>query len=158
MLLALMRHGKAEPKKPGMSDDERELTLEGREEVLRTIRVLNLRPRYVVSSPLRRALQTAELVSRAIGGVEVQTRRELVPEIFRLEELRTLLASLNAGKDDVIMIVGHSPSLEDVVQELLNGFRIYLPPASLVCLEVKYPELSDALIRLYIRPEYLTPP
>ncbi len=153
-----MRHGKAEPKKPGILDDERQLTPEGREEVLRTVRVLNLRPRYVVSSPLKRALQTAELVSKVMGDVEVQARRELVPEIFGLEELRALLVSLNADKDDVIMLVGHSPSLEDVIQELLNGFRVYLPPASLACLEVKYPELSDASIKLYIRPDYLKPP
>lgn len=155
VLLAFARHGRSEPLKPGMMDDERRLTSEGREEVIKMFQILSLKPKYVISSPLKRALETAELALELLGGVEMISRHELVPESFDLESLRSLLDSLNVSDDETVMLIGHSPSLEDVIQELLNGLRIYLPPASLACLEVKYPDLSNASLKLYIRPEYI---
>ncbi|MEM0085435.1 MAG: histidine phosphatase family protein, partial [Zestosphaera sp.] len=71
MLIALMRHGEAEPKKPGVSDDERSLTQDGRLQVIKVASVLGLKPRYVVSSPLKRALETAEIVAGILGVSEV---------------------------------------------------------------------------------------
>ncbi|MEM0015101.1 MAG: histidine phosphatase family protein [Zestosphaera sp.] len=155
MLLAFMRHGRAEPLRPGMSDDERRLTPEGRDEAVKVIQILDLRPKYVVSSIVKRALETAELASKLLGGVEILPRRELTPELFNLESLKNLLTNLDLSDGETVMLIGHSPSIEDVIQELLNGFRLYLPPASLACLEVKHPELSEASLKLYIRPDYI---
>lgn len=155
MFLVLMRHGKAEPKKPGIPDDERPLTQEGRLQVAKVARILALKPKYVVSSPLKRALETAELVADILGVNEILQRSELLPEYFDLSSLKHLLDSMGLNDKDVIMLIGHSPSLEDVIRELLGGFRIYLSPGALACLEVKYPDLSDSSLRLYLRPELI---
>ncbi|MEM0244347.1 MAG: histidine phosphatase family protein [Zestosphaera sp.] len=155
MLIALMRHGEAEPKKPGVSDDERSLTQDGRLQVIKVASVLGLKPRYVVSSPLKRALETAEIVAGILGVSEVLQRDELLPEYFSLNNLRHLLNSMSLDNKDVVMLVGHSPSLEEVIQELLGGFRIYLSPGALACLEVRYPDLSNSSLKLYLRPELI---
>lgn len=153
MLLSLMRHGEAEPKKPGVSDDERSLTQDGRVQVIKVARVLNLRPKYVISSPLKRALETAEIMAEIMGVGEVLQRSELLPEYFNLDSLRYLLDSVSLDDKDAVLLIGHSPSLEETIQELLGGFRIYLSPGTLVCLEVKYPDLSSSSLKLYLRPE-----
>ena len=70
MILYFVRHGKAVPAKDG-NDAARELSSEG-EEQLRSAaplwRRVNLRSDVVFSSPLPRAMRSAELVCEAIGG------------------------------------------------------------------------------------------
>ncbi len=155
MLLVLMRHGEAEPKKPGVSDDERSLTQEGRLQVVKVARTLALKPKYVISSPIKRALETAEIIAEVLGTSKVLQRSELLPEYFDLDSLKHLLDSVSPHDEDTIVLVGHSPSIEDVIQELLGGFRIYLSPGALACLEVKYPGLSSSSLKLYLRPELI---
>ncbi|MEO3993008.1 MAG: histidine phosphatase family protein [Desulfurococcaceae archaeon TW002] len=155
MFLVLMRHGEAESKEPGVSDSERPLTQEGRLQVAKVARVFGLRPKYVVSSPLKRALETAEIVAEVLGVSEILQRNELLPEYFDSDNLRYLLNSMSLDDKDTILLVGHSPSLEDVIQELLGGFRIYLSPGALVCLEVRHPDLSSSSLKLYLRPELI---
>lgn len=155
MFLVLMRHGEAESKKPGVPDSERSLTQDGRSQVAKVARVLGLRPKYVVSSPLKRALETAEIVAEILGVSEILQRSELLPEYFDLDSLRCLLNSISIDDKDAILLVGHSPSLEEVIQELLGGFRIYLSPGALACLEVRYPDLSNSSLKLYLRPELI---
>ncbi|MCC6033408.1 MAG: histidine phosphatase family protein [Desulfurococcaceae archaeon] len=155
MLLLFMRHGEAEPKKPGISDDERSLTQDGRAQAIKVAKILDLRPKYVISSPLKRALETAEVVAEALGVKEILQRNELLPEYFDLDSLKYLLSSVGLEDRDIVLLVGHSPSLEDVIQELLGGFRIYLSPGALACLEVKYPDLGSSSLKLYLRPEFI---
>ena len=73
MILYFLRHGKAGSPRAA-NDDARELT-EGRPAALRAAaplwRRLNLRPDVVISSPLPRALRTAELFCEAVGGTPV---------------------------------------------------------------------------------------
>ncbi len=70
MILYFLRHGKAGSPRAA-NDDARELTANG-EDALRAAaplwRRLNLRPDVVLSSPLPRALRTAELFCEAVGG------------------------------------------------------------------------------------------
>lgn len=155
MFLILMRHGEAEPKKPGVPDDERSLTQDGRTQVAKVAKILGLKPKYIVSSPLKRALETAEIIAEILGVGEVFERNELLPEYFDLDNLKYLLNTMSLDDKDVILLVGHSPSFEDVIQDLLGGFRIYLSPGALVCLEIKYPDFSSSSLKLYLRPELI---
>ncbi len=155
MFLLFMRHGEAEPKKPGISDDERRLTQEGRVQVIKVAKILDLRPKYIISSPLKRALETAEIVAEILGVNEILQRHELLPEYLDLDNLRNLLNSTGLEDRDTVLLVGHSPSLEEAIQELLGGFRIYLSPGALACLEVKHPDLSNSSLKLYLRPEFI---
>ena len=67
-----MRHGKAEPRSDAKPDFERELTSVGRKKVKQAAQGLarclyNDRNVQIWSSPVKRALQTAELVRNEFG-------------------------------------------------------------------------------------------
>ena len=84
MELYLLRHGIAEDGKPGRPDSERALTDEGREKlrrVLKRARSAGVDPTVILSSPYRRALETAEAAAGELGykGKIVRTNA-LVPE------------------------------------------------------------------------------
>src|SRR5918911_164568 len=71
MRLFFLRHGIAEPGHSGLSDFDRQLTNEGRaelEDVAHGLRQLKIRPDRLLSSPLVRARQTAEVVAPALAA------------------------------------------------------------------------------------------
>ncbi len=121
MLVVFMRHAKAAEAKPGERDEDRRLTSEGVEEAVAVSRLLP-RVRMVYSSPLRRAVETAEIVSH-LHGAEYRVIEELAPGRY--------LKDLEPYFTDRALFVGHSPYVEDCVSEL-SGFRTSLPTAGAV--------------------------
>ena len=74
MQIYLLRHGIAEDAKPGRPDSERALTDEGRAKlrrVLKRARTADVTPSLILSSPYRRAMETAprsDTSSPPVGG------------------------------------------------------------------------------------------
>jgi phosphohistidine phosphatase len=144
--LYIMRHGPAEDRAASGKDFDRALTAPGRErvrDVARALREGGEEPHAIVSSPLVRALQTAEIVAAAVkladrGGV-VETRRELAPEGDALGLVKQLVA---AGAKRV-MLVGHEPDLADLAAHLGGrDFRAGLQKAMVVGLSTQ-PEAAE---------------
>ena len=86
MKLFVMRHGPAEDESPSGRDHDRVLSPKGRGRVHAVALALieaSERPGVIVTSPLARALQTAEIVAAALGRVgkepTLTVRRELEP-------------------------------------------------------------------------------
>jgi phosphohistidine phosphatase len=134
VILYFCRHGRAEP---SSSDDEaRRLTNEG-EAALRAAgplwQRLNLRPDVVLSSPLIRARQTAELVCAAIG-VE---RTPILDERLRPGAGWPDLAQAMAAHPDArrVLFVGHEPDLSSAMVLLSGAHSVRMRPGSLACLE-----------------------
>jgi phosphohistidine phosphatase len=121
--LYIMRHGPAEDHAASGRDEDRALTPSGRERVRSVARVLVAHdepPLWIVSSPLVRALQTAEIVAAAtkLGdrGGSVEASRELAPGGDGVELVKALL------KDEKkrVMFVGHEPDLSGLVSLLVG--------------------------------------
>ncbi len=115
MELWVIRHAIAAPALPGQSDDERPLTAEGRDAFLplaEALKALQVRPSLVLSSPLVRAHQTAELLAPALG-CPLHTS-ELLAEPPSAE----LLAGLG---DRDVALVGHEPWVSQLVAWLVLG-------------------------------------
>ena len=133
MILLFLRHGKAGSPRP-KDDDARELTEKGRA-ALRAAeplwRRLDLRPDVVISSPLPRALQTAELFCEAVGGEPV-TDDGLLPGATWGRMARALAAHPDASR---VMFVGHEPDLSAAMVELTGAASIRLRKGGLGCLE-----------------------
>lgn len=106
MRLFFLRHGLAEPGSNQLGDFDRALTVEGRAEVdrvTRGLRQLKVRPDPILSSPLVRARQTAEIVAPVIGG-----RLEIVDELSAgapPDAFLQLTRRYNAV--EALMFVGH---------------------------------------------------
>lgn len=120
MKLYLLRHGKADWSDWDRPDDERPLTKEGKREVrriARLLRELNVMPSVILSSPLPRAWQTAEIAAGALG---VALREEpTLRKGFSAAKLRTLVKRAKGGD---LMLVGHDPDFTNVIRSLTGGF------------------------------------
>ena len=121
MKLYVMRHGPAEDESASGRDFDRALTPSGRDRVrhvARTLVELDEAPREIVSSPLVRALQTAEIVAAATElshrGERVSARRELAPG----GPVERLVSELAADAHRRVLITGHEPDLSQFVAEV----------------------------------------
>lgn len=114
--LLLWRHGLAEERHPDRSDGDRALTAEG---IQRTLAVaeqlhhLQLGCDRLLSSPLRRAVQTAELGVGAGLAADFTVEARLVPG----GDPRPLL---QPGSWRRLGLVGHEPDLGDLASGLLG--------------------------------------
>src|SRR6184192_2100311 len=92
MELYFLRHGEADWPDWKRSDDERPLTKRGKKEmrdVAKFVADLKVRPDLIVTSPLPRALQTAEI---AADYLKAKLRKdELLAPGFGIDQLRTVL-------------------------------------------------------------------
>jgi phosphohistidine phosphatase len=122
MRVTLIRHGEAGEDAP--RDELRALTLRGRAEVSRVGQALRRRGgafTVIVSSPLVRALQTAEIVAAEVNYQgRVMVSEALVPE-GRVSRAVALLSSL-VGEGSVA-VVAHEPILSGLAGALVGKDR-----------------------------------
>ena len=154
MKLYVMRHGPAEDDSPG-GDAHRALTPAGRDRVRDVAKALVAAgevPKLVVSSPLVRALQTAEIV-HAYAKIEapVQVHPAVGPHGPALDFVRDLAAR---GKKR-LMIVGHEPDCSILVATLV-GRPLTLPFTKAMVAALRIPnEGGDAVMRFTLDPKSL---
>lgn len=124
MELYILRHGEAGKRIPtGGNDSQRALTATGRqevEEVADALSALDLNFNLIASSPLKRSLQTAQIVAKTlkIKKGNVEEWGELKPEGNRAE----LYHRLGQFKQESsVLIVGHEPYLSNTISELVFG-------------------------------------
>lgn len=140
MEIYLFRHGIAEDAKPGRPDAERALTEEGKTkvaEVIRTARRAGVEPSLIVSSPYKRAIETARIAADGFGyeGDIVKTDA-LVPH-GSPEKVWTELREYR--EESAILLAGHEPLMSQIVTYLLAapGLRVEMKKAALVRIDVE---------------------
>jgi phosphohistidine phosphatase len=123
--LYVMRHGPAEDQAHSGIDGDRALTTSGRARVAavaKTLSELEEEPLAIFTSPLVRAVQTAEIVALVtkLGdrGGSMEVRRAVGPGGDGAELAHTLAGE---GRKRV-MLVGHEPDLSEVVGRLVGSF------------------------------------
>jgi len=137
VILYFLRHGKAgqgDPMDP--ADDGRELTASGvaaLEAAVTLWQRLNLRPDVVISSPLPRALQTAEVFVSAMGlHREVVVDDHLRPGADWGDFARALAAHRDARR---VLFAGHEPDLSSAVSVLTGARAIRMRKGAVACVE-----------------------
>lgn len=156
MILYFLRHGDAGTQASGMADDERLLTDDGIA-ALRSAaplwRRLNLRPDVVLTSPLARARQTADLFCEAIGG-EPMADDGLRPGASWGNLARAMSAHPDARR---VLFVGHEPDLSSAIAELSGAGSVRMRKGSLACLEFYgIPEAGAGEIAWLLDPDLYT--
>jgi phosphohistidine phosphatase len=140
MDLYVLRHGTAIARGEWEgSDGGRPLTDEGREEMVRVaaaLAKLGLGLDLIVTSPLARALQTAEVVAEHLGMQDKMVLDERLGAGFGAGRLPKVLRTYADAKS--LMLVGHEPGLSEAVGTLVGG-RIILKKGG-----VAYVQLADA--------------
>lgn len=137
MNLYLIRHSIAENISLDKKDFDRELTSEGKSVIAKTsqawknyINQLDI----VLSSPLTRAVQTAEIISS-----NLQTNQNLIKDNNLGTGSRTsdLIELLNSLDYENVAVVGHQPDLSIHINNFCGtgSFNLVFPPAALAKIE-----------------------
>ena len=119
MDIYFLRHGEADWPDWEKSDDERPLTKRGKKEmheVAKFLKRVKARPALIVTSPLPRASQTAEIAAEHLK-VECREDKLLVPGFGR-QELERLLKKY---PEESMMIVGHEPDFSHAISRLTGA-------------------------------------
>jgi phosphohistidine phosphatase len=124
MQLYMVRHGVAvDPSSPLVtSDSQRALTERGRAEMAlhaRALKRMDIAFEAVLTSPLVRAMQTAEIVCRVLECPErLVVCNELAPGC-QARSLGPVLQGYASAK--AVALVGHNPDFEDMAGALIGG-------------------------------------
>jgi phosphohistidine phosphatase len=136
MKLYFLRHGIAEDGTGAMRDFDRALTSEGRTQ-LDSIAValvrMGVKPNLVLSSPLVRARETAEIVAPVLGAP-----LELADELAAGCHFDDLQRMLHRYTQEALMVVGHEPDFSAHAARLINADErgIVLKKAGLIRIEI----------------------
>jgi phosphohistidine phosphatase len=123
--LLVVRHAIAEQKeefaRTGKDDSQRPLTVDGRRKMRRGtagLRAVVPAIDVLATSPLLRAVQTAEILAAVYDGRNMVTVKELSPDSEFPPFLRWLRTQDAGG---TVAIVGHEPHLSGLTSWLLTG-------------------------------------
>jgi phosphohistidine phosphatase len=140
--LFILRHGEAGQRvSAGRGDFQRSLTTAGQNEVsdiAKSLKELGTKFDVVITSPLKRAHQTAAIVAKTLKmEKKMQDWAELSPEGNRLD-LYNKLSQLK--QQSSVLVVGHEPYLSKMVSEIIfdgnNGGRIDLKKTGLARIRI----------------------
>lgn len=129
--LLLLRHAKSSWKHPELPDHDRPLNKRGKRDAPRIAKIIRdkgLVPDLIMSSTAKRARKTAKIVAKTCGYTgEV----ELTPALYHAGP-STYIGTLSHQADERqrIMLVGHNPGLEELL-EMLVGRMELIPTATL---------------------------
>jgi phosphohistidine phosphatase len=123
MNLYLMRHANAGiGRENPILDAKRSLVKEGKEQCIlmaRTLSALKVQVDVIVSSPLKRALQTAQLVGTELGyDARVEISQAMGPEAD-FAAFQRMLAHYSGFEG--VLAVGHNPNVFQFLGRLITG-------------------------------------
>ena len=163
MKLYLVRHGIAQERLGGavLNDSQRPLTDEGRAEtrqVAHALRKLGVKAEVVVTSPLTRARQTAEIFNEVLGhGDEVKITDSLAPGGSTASVYR-FFQKLNHAEE--VFCVGHEPDIGKLAAALMwAGPELDIPFKKAGVLRVDVPDVPPTIpgtLKWFITPKIAT--
>ena len=140
----LMRHGKSIRGPEYKNDFERPLAERGKRDAVlmgELVRQLGMIPDLIISSSAKRALKTAK---RAATALKYKQDIESLKDLYLsgsqayIEVLKRMDNSLKS-----VMLVGHNPDMEDLVQILCDDV-VTMPTSAVVRIDVEMDNWSDA--------------
>jgi phosphohistidine phosphatase len=145
--LLILRHGKAESaERVDKTDFERTLTARG-ESNSRAIGIYvaekGLTPDLIVTSMAARALATARNIAAQCGDVALEENDTVYGAYSN--DLLSIILELDESLSTV-MIVGHNPTLENIVDELTDSYDTVMKTCSLAILKTTKKSWSEIQI------------
>jgi phosphohistidine phosphatase len=124
MDVILIRHAKAGTRDPNSwpDDDLRPLTAEGQVEhraAMRIAKKMGVKFDFLVSSPLKRARETADIIAAVYRWVEEPQVAAELGHAFSIAAVTKLLAKF--PPDSRVALVGHEPDFSALTAALIGG-------------------------------------
>ncbi|HLY25286.1 MAG TPA: phosphohistidine phosphatase SixA [Aggregatilineales bacterium] len=154
--LYLLRHGVAFEREEWQDKDDelRPLTKKGiakMEAEAKALKHSELNIEYVISSPLTRAAQTAQIVADALDKKVVESK--LLKPGCDLKALATLLKEYDGTER--ILIVGHEPDFSTLIGQIVGGGSVELRKGGIACCELNSVKPPKGTLRWLLTPEWL---
>jgi phosphohistidine phosphatase len=150
--LYLVRHATAEDREtPGLPDEARRLTEQGQAEAslaARALNVMRISPKAVLTSPLRRCVETARPIA-ALLEAPLTTERLLAPG-FEATELAAISERYADARS--LILIGHEPDMSSVIRHL-SGANVSMPKGGIARLEVHSLRVGTGELRYLLRPK-----
>ena len=146
MQLYFLRHGEADWPSWQKSDDERPLTKRGKKEMHEVgafLARLKVRPDLILTSPLPRASQTAEIAAEHLKS-KCREEQQLAPG-FGPAELEQII---NKHSPESLMIVGHEPDFTRTISAL-TGASLKLSKGGVALLDLDLSSRKGRLLWLF---------
>lgn len=159
MRLYFLRHGQAESRSSWIGDDDqRPLTSAGRKSLQREAHALaalglDLELDLVITSPLARALATAEIVADELNLRDRLIVDERLAHGFGPEQLAAIAAEHAAAA--ALLLVGHEPDFSATIAALVGGPSLTLKKGGLARVDTPDVSLVDAALVWLLPPRML---
>lgn len=140
MQLWLVRHAEAEELRVGITDAQRALTKKGKKRWKKGVRGLDdlgVRFDFLAHSPLRRAVETADLATPILRGESAVTTDLARPPSDALLDFLRDASDASTPPLERVAVVGHEPWLTDLAVWLVFDWRSALSPTSPPWLELE---------------------
>ncbi len=150
MKVYFLRHADATWPNWDRPDDERPLTKKGKKQTRRVAKALanvGVNPSAILTSPLPRAAETADIASQQLGVDS--TVEPALGKGFNPYQLSQILAR-HAGQD--IMLVGHEPDFSTVIAAVTGG-TVKLPKGGVVRVDIADPKSARGELAWLITPK-----
>jgi phosphohistidine phosphatase len=140
MEIYLLRHGIAEDRAPTGRDADRRLTEEGKEKlrrVLERVHAARVQPEAILSSPLKRAIETAEIAARQLG---FEGKIERIDELKPDSTPQRIWDAIRERRGcPSVLLTGHDPLFSSTVSFLLGSTRnmIHFRKGAIVRIDVE---------------------
>lgn len=121
MMLYIVRSGQAVAPTGARTDAERPLTHDGAErmrDVAHALRLVGVLPDVILTSPLARAEETADILQRELGE---RTRLETCAALSPGHDAAEVMEELSRWRVTSAVIVGHEAQLAELISMLLTG-------------------------------------
>jgi len=162
MEIILIRHAKAEARDPNSwpDDDQRPLTAEGRAEqraASRAMKKMGVKFDFLLTSPLVRARETADLVAKGYRWTEAPQVVEELGHGYAVGAIIKLLAKFPPAA--AVAMVGHEPDLSDLAGALTTRdgrLSIAVKKSGVVGIEFDGPaEAGKGTLLYHLKPGHL---
>jgi len=122
MELFILRHGEAGQRSASSAGDrKRPLTSTGKleiSEIAKALKIIGLKFDLILTSPLKRAYDTATIVSKVFHIVnKVQVWNELAPEGKKTDLYRKIS---ELKEEYIVLMVGHQPLLGEMANDMIH--------------------------------------
>lgn len=162
MELYLLRHAMAVDPSPELRDADRTVTDEGRERLRRSTRCwdsLGVVVDLILTSPLLRARETAEIAAKALGIADrIEVCPALAPSAAPVDIIKTLAPRCH--DEHRVMVVGHEPDLGRLISLLVcgddrAGFRMKKAGLTKLAVDALAPAGRSAVLEWHLWPRHM---
>ena len=162
MDVILIRHAEAGDRDAAKfpNDDRRPITAEGRKRqttIARAMKKMGISFDHLVTSPLDRAVQTAEVLAEVFGFKEAPTVHEALGHTCTPRNVLKLLAKFPPKGS--VALVGHEPAFSQVASALVSrdgDLRIELKKSGVIAIGFPAaPELGKGTLLYVLKPGHL---